>query len=157
MTSEINLETIQKLLNENVEIGNPESKGFPLVVFQTLKKSDKIFYGKLDKIEFELTSNTILNTVPYIIKGTLEYKNDLQTEVNYKIKRMKFPYFMMLFVCLFTASWSLFAIMQNSDLIILAILVNLIMFSIIFIKHKINIKKLNKMENDFKSLLIING
>jgi hypothetical protein len=155
MTSEINLETIQKLLNENVEIGNPESKGFPLVVFQTLKKSDKIFYGKLDEIEFELTSNTILNTVPYIIKGTLEYKNDLQTEVNYKIKRMKFPYFMMLFVSLFTASWSLFAIIQNSDLIVLAILVNLIMFSIIFIKNRTNIKKLKKMENDFKSLIKI--
>lgn len=155
MVSELKLTEIQKLLEQNTELGNPKSKGSPFFIFQKNEKRNAKFYGNFNHSNFEITYNSFLDTVPYILEGTFTSENESQTIIDYKIKKMLFPYLLSVIMFIFVHIWAISMIISSESLIIVALFFYLIFSTIFLIKYKRNKIKLKKMETEFKTLLQI--
>ena len=82
---------VREILAQQTTIGNPRIKGTPFARF-TDYESQKPFFGKINKSDFEITYNTIFFPIPFYISGKYQTIND-KTIIEFEIKKIKFGYY----------------------------------------------------------------
>ena len=93
MISRLNKKDFKKQLIDNTKIGNPMIKGTPFAGYVKFGEFGKPFFGDYDESNFQLTKNSSLFPIPYIIQGHFKSKGDSETEVTINIKRIGFGFY----------------------------------------------------------------
>ena len=93
MVSELNVIEFKSKLSDLTVDGNPLLKGSALALL-SINFSNKIFYGRLDNHQFQITKNANILLTPFLISG--EFKNMGKfTAVKYEVSPLKFGYYWM--------------------------------------------------------------
>ncbi len=155
MVSKISITEFRERLIKNTKYGNPKIKGTPFAVFSISRDSKKSFYGTYNEAKFELTKNSTLFPIPFIIYGEINSTNNTQTEIFYEVKTIGFGYYWIKYMPLFgILLFNLILYTESTPLEIYAI-VNPILFSFTIISRFYMWRKKNKLITDFERVFEI--
>ncbi|MUP38229.1 hypothetical protein [Labilibaculum euxinus] len=156
MISKLNYLEFKNRLKANTKNGNPKSFGTPFSILSIFSKSRKKYIGEINSVSFNLTENTTLLPIPYIIDGTYKSKSKSTTEISFKIKIIWFGYLWIRILPVLALGLinSLLLMQGNNIKTEIFVIVNLFLL-LMFLPVLIVSRKKKKMIGDFCKLFEI--
>lgn len=153
MISQLNQSDIHKALLAHVKRGDPNDKGLPTVVANEEENREFRLYGTFDESNFALTFNLKEEVCPYILKGRLNASSRTQTEVEYRVQRMRFPKLLFLLIFISVHAFTALMLLEEMIFAISAFVFYVIFWIVYVINYRNNRAKLRELEEYFKTLL----